>query len=185
MSSCLPVVKMHYGIKQPKNETSHSIFEYLVDHYYPLCSQYIFKDSASFFEMYKEHKKTVLTTIIVDKNYKMIAPDTTKCQWSGGYFVRRLKTDTIYATDSSLDVRSLLSKIISTADSTSVNFAKDDFDFLVINTWGKFLGKYNERLFATSEEVKKRKDLRIKVINLNLDMQKSWNIQKGDQLRFN
>ena len=183
-SSCVPIIKIQYGICQPKQETCESIFNFLVNNHYPLSGQYIFKDSTSCFEMYRKHKKVLLTTIIVNKNYQVITIDTTHCQWSGGYFVRRLKKDTTYAIDSSLDVRWLLSNIISTPDSTGIS-SKDDFDFLVINTWGKFIGKMNERLFATISSVKERKDIRIKVINLNCDVQKSWNVSKDNMIVFN
>jgi hypothetical protein len=115
----------------------------------------------------------------------MLAIDTTHCQWSGGYFVRRLKIDSSYTIDPSLNVRWLLSKIISTSDLTGFDASTHDFDFIVINTWGKFLGKMNERLFATLSCVKERKDLRIKVINLNCDIQKSWNVSKDNMIVFN
>ena len=57
-----------------------------------------------------------------------------------------------------------------------------DFDFIVVNTWAKFLGKYNERLFLVNETVKKRTDLKILMINLNIDMQKSWNLSEDQKI---
>jgi hypothetical protein len=183
---CASLVKLHYGITQPKIETPQSLTRFLRVHHYPLKNFYIFKDTFDYITMLKNpvYKKNVLNTIIVDKDFQKITIDTVHCQWSGGYFVNRLNKDTLYLQEPSLDVRKLLSMIISIPDSLTPSLSKGDFDFIVINIWAKFIGKMNERLFATIPVAEKRKDLKIVFINLNIDIQKSWNIPKDRIFNF-
>ena len=54
----------------------------------------------------------------------------------------------------------------------------------VIITWAKFIGKMNERLFVVSESVKDNKNAKIRLILLNSDMQKSWNLNESQKIKF-
>jgi hypothetical protein len=183
---CVPLVKLHYGITEPKPETSESLIKFLRKHHYPVTNFYIFKDSTGYLSMLRNpvFKKNLLTTMIIDKDFHKITIDTVHCQWSGGYFVNRLKKDTIYQLEPLLDVEKLLSMLILFPDSSIKIPVKGEFDFLVINTWGKFIGKVNERLFATIPAAENRKDLRIIIVNLNIDLQKSWKLTKDQMIRF-
>ena len=57
-------------------------------------------------------------------------------------------------------------------------------DFTIIVTWAKFLGTYNARLFDLADAVKQNKTARIRLIWLNADMQKSWNLTKEQKLEI-
>jgi hypothetical protein len=183
---CVPLVKLHYGITEPKPETPESLIKFLRKHHYPVTNLYVFKDSTGYLSMLRNpvFKKNILTTMIIDKEFHKITIDTVHCQWSGGYFVNRLKKDTTYQLDSLLEVKKLLSMLTLIPDSSIKIPAKGEFDYLVINTWAKFIGKINERLFATIPAAEKRTDLRIIIVNLNIDFQKSWKLTKDQMIRF-
>ena len=57
-------------------------------------------------------------------------------------------------------------------------------DFTIIVTWAKFLGEYNYRLFDLAGAVKEDKKSRIRLIWLNIDIQKSWHITDRQKIRI-
>ncbi|MCX6246650.1 MAG: hypothetical protein NTW10_02850 [Bacteroidetes bacterium] len=181
ITGCQSILKMHYGITDPKAESAESLTRFLKKHHYPVENFYVFKDSTSYIKMVKDPhlKKYILSTMIINPDFKKIATDSARCQWSGGYFVDHLKKDTVYQFDTFIDIEKLFSEIVAVPDPSTKLPVRGEFDFLVINTWAKFIGKMNERLFETIPSAQKRKDLRILVINLNVDIQKSWNMTKS------
>jgi hypothetical protein len=180
-NGCTSLVKLYYGITDPKAESPESLTRFLKRHHYPVETFFVFRDSASYLRMVKDPhlKKYILSTMIIDPDFKKIATDSSRCQWSGGYLIDHLKRDTVYPVETLLDIEKLFSEIVAVPDPSTKLPARGEFDFLVINTWAKFIGKMNERLFETIPSARKRKDLRILVINLNVDIQKSWNMTKS------
>ncbi len=187
MAACTPVVKLKYGITKPKDQTPASIVKYLTKHDYPLNNQFILKDSAAFIMLMKDSAfmKMVLRTNLFQGDFQRIVEDTSKCQWSGGYFIRHLKADSSYEVAASFPFDSLFALLRPLFDTTALPVVKKgDFDFIVLNTWAMFIGTMNERLFATVEPAKERSDLKILVLNLNLDMQDEWALKDDNRIKF-
>jgi hypothetical protein len=88
-TGCKSFVKLRYGVTNPKVETTESLTKFLKKHHYPVESFYVFKDSTSYLKILKDPvlKHTLFTTIIINEDFKKIATDSSRCQWSGGYFV--------------------------------------------------------------------------------------------------
>jgi hypothetical protein len=188
LESCAPIVKLSYGISNPKMESPQSLTRFLEKKRYPLDNQYQIKDSSSYIRIMNDSvfHTLLFRTLIFTGDLKLIEIDTTHCQWSGGYAVERLKKDTVYSINDSISLTGITSFIMPLFDTSGhVDTRKGAYDFIVVNTWAKFIGRLNERIFLSVESVKKREDLKILVINLNLDMQESWHLDKEHRIKLN
>ena len=185
--ACMPVAKLKYGITKPKDQTPASIAKFLTKNQYPLNNQFILKDSATFVKWINDSafRTMALRTILFKGDFQRIVEDTTKCQWSGGYFIRQLKKDSIYAVAATIPFDEFYAMLRPLFDTPSMPVvARGEYDFIVVNTWVMFIGKMNERLFATVVPARERDDLKILVINVNLDMQKDWALDEENRIKF-
>jgi len=57
-----------------------------------------------------------------------------------------------------------------------------DPDFIVVINWGCFAGKLNQRFFDVSAMVSEKRNIRIRLVFLNIDMQKGWELTKDQKL---
>ena len=53
---------------------------------------------------------------------------------------------------------------------------EDNIDLYIIITWGKFLNTESETSFNWFSKIRKIKDMKIKLLLLNLDIQENWNM---------
>jgi hypothetical protein len=104
-----------------------------------------------------------------------------QCQWSGYDLVRSLHADSIYQTCNDLQPGEILRQIKPFGPDSLTAGNQGNTDFTIIVTWARFIGTYNARLFALSEAINQNKSARIRIIWLNIDLQKSWNLRK-DQI---
>lgn len=58
-----------------------------------------------------------------------------------------------------------------------------DPDFTVVVTWAKFLGRYNYRLFDLEAAVAGNSVASIRLVWLNTDMQRSWELRANQRIR--
>lgn len=185
LSGCKQIVMLKYGIHNPKEETPESLLSYMNKMEYPADNSYIFRDSVSFFANIQDSvfRKNMIGSLFFNDNGVMtIYKDTSKCQWSAGYFISQLDKDSVYHSDTSYTFQHLMTEIfpLSGADQTDTCH----YDFTVLITWAKFLGKFNDRLFSVEEAVKQRPDLKLRLIFLNVDMQKSWRLTDQQKMLF-
>ena len=176
---------LRYGIKDPKIETHESLLAFTEKFNLDSTQIYIFKDTVSYFQSLRDSifKINTIGTLIFNKQGYFIDNRKTKsCQWSGCAFLDQYKQDSVYPTDSAYQLQSLLQKItpLSTYQQGDIS---NDFDLTMISIWAKFIGKYNERLFCLSEVAQKHPDLKVRIIYLNVDMLKDWNLRKDQMLR--
>ncbi|MFH1159448.1 MAG: hypothetical protein V1733_00675 [bacterium] len=175
--SCKQILLMRYGIRQPKEETPVTIMAFMDKMDYPNVSTFIFKDSSSFYTCMKDSifQRNTLGTLFFYRNRLLINyKDTSKCQWSGGYFVMNLRNDTIYQTDSTCLFQRLMTNFIPLNATTKIDTA--GADYIVLVTWARFLGKYNERLFSIRKAMEENPGVNIKAVFVCIDVQKEWNL---------
>lgn len=183
LGGCKQIILKSQGITKPKPETPESVLEFVNKWKEDPGTVYLFKDSTAYkkFMRTSVYKKNLPGTVFFnEKGMLNHLIDSTKCQWSGGYYTSRLKSDTTYQADTNYTYQKILSSLIP----LKVEENKENFDFTVIVTWAVFLGKYNERQFSVSQAARENKKARIRVILLNIDTQKSWNLQKDKGLKF-
>jgi hypothetical protein len=120
--------------------------------------------------------------MIFDHHGTLLQRDTAKCQWAGGTMIVMLNRDSSYQQTQDFQLKDILPHIEPFGKSAAQDVVMPDPDFTIIVTWAKFLGKYNYRLFDLSEAVKLNETARIRIIWLNIDMQKSWALKPEQKL---
>jgi len=184
-SGCKQIIMLRYGIKDPKLETRESILEFSNNFHLDSGEVYIFKDTNAYFHYLRDSifKKNAIGTLFFNqKGYLVDNSKAKSCQWSGCAFLNQFNRDSLYYTDSTYQLNGLLQKIIPLTCKEKV-LHSDENDLTVIIIWAKFVGKYNERLFCISEVAANREDLKVRIIYLNIDMLKEWNLEKSQMLQ--
>jgi hypothetical protein len=188
LEGCVPFAKLSMGVCRPREETPGELITYLHKNSFPTNNLFIIKDSSTYIKMLKDSvlHQFLFTTVVFRGDFRRIENDTSRCQWSGGYMVAHLKTDSAYLVSDTYSFNDFVPMMTPLFDSIQpLQVVPGEFDFIIVNTWAKFLGKFNERLFSLSETIRERPDLKILVINLNLDMQRSWNLRKDQKITLN
>ncbi len=185
-AGCRQIVFWKYDMHAPAPETPQSLTAFLGEMKQPLVNQFIFSDSASYLKFIWDpfFSKHLMNTVFYNEaGFLKGYVDTVKCQWSGGYYIARLKKDTIFTPDTSNRYQSLLKALIplgSTGEATDTG----NYDYTLVVTWGKFIGKYNERLFANDLAVRQNLRVKIRILYVNIDMQAAWHLRKEQMLLF-
>ncbi|MEI6173454.1 MAG: hypothetical protein WCR01_06845 [Bacteroidota bacterium] len=177
-SACKTYVHFKYGLTQPKEETPDQLVSFLEMHHYPTQNMYLFSDSAAYCKAIRNPVfcRNLLGHMIYNHEGKLLLRDTTLCQWAGYEEIRLLKADSIYVTSPGLELGQILPHILPFGKSPLPEDVLTNPDFTVIVTWAKFIGSYNNRLFVLSDAIRQNISARIRIIWLNIDMQKSWSL---------
>jgi hypothetical protein len=183
-SGCKTYVKLKYGATQPKQETCESLIAFLKKNHFPVDNQYCFKDSASFFSMMRNPmvNENLLSHMLFDQHGNLMDRDTAKCQWAGSNVISNLDPDSVYHNIKPFRIDMITEQIIPFGQPDSGLFNPPSPDFTLVVLWARFIGRYNYRLFDLEKAVSDNKRARIRIIWLNIDMQKSWKLPKEKQL---
>ncbi len=175
---CKSYVKYRYGFTEPCEETPESLASFLEKHKFPLGNMYIFADSSSYYAMLRNRvfRKNLLSHMYFDRKGLLLVRDTGQCQWSGGEALTTLCPDSSFVVWPGLTLSDILPHILPMGASAGADSLKPGPDFTVVVTWAKFIGGYNYRLFNLSDAARANKKSRIRMIWLNLDLQKSWHV---------
>jgi hypothetical protein len=184
LCSCVTIVKWKYGIKNPREETPEKLMSFLEKHQYPDSCMFMFGDTLSYFRCMRNpvFRKNLLSHMIFDSNGSLLLHDTAKCQWSGFGIIKALNPDSAYLMQKGLQLRDILNSVCPIGIFSGPDTTLRHPDFTVVVTWAKFLGKYNARLFELSDAIEQNTSARIRLIWLNIDMQKSWNLTKEQKM---
>jgi hypothetical protein len=60
-------------------------------------------------------------------------------------------------------------------------FLSEKYDLYILINWALFLDSYNETSFNWYHSLKEKKDVKIKVLLVNLDVQESWNLTEAQK----
>jgi len=183
-SGCKSYMKLKYGMAEPGEETPESLNSFLEKNKFPACDLYMFSDSASYFIAMRNplFLKNFLSHMNFNRDGFLLARDTTQCQWSGFDVVKALHPDSSYKFLPGLRLDQILEHIQPFGIDHACDNMVKKADFTVIVTWAKFIGGYNYRLFVLADAVKENKAATIRLIWLNVDMQKSWHVTKQQKL---
>ena len=110
--------------------------------------------------------------------------DTTMCQWAGDRPIRLLRPDTTFQTTDRLKLDQISDKIIPFGIQLKTGPETINPDFTVVITWARFMGKYNYRLFDLEKPLMENRRAKIRLIWLNVDMQKEWQLKPGQRLKI-
>lgn len=187
LTGCRQIIYWKYGMHEPKQETPESIRAFLKEMNQPLTNQYIFPDSTSYLRFVWDtliSHKMFRTLIFNDAGYLSRLVDGSSCQWSGGKYILGLKRDTLYYADTAQRYQTLIKKLVPLDGATAEANDSLPYDFTLIVTWGKFIGRYNERLFVNDIAIAQNTHARIRILYINIDMQESWKLNELQALKF-
>ena len=185
---CKQIVIWKYGIRSPRNETPESIIAFAKKQGQSPENIYMFRDSVSYLKFMKDsiYKRSCFSAIVFnEKGFLVNYKDSAGCQWSAAGYIAKLKKDTIYRTDESHLISSVIPSLIPVTGSASPDLHAQGFDYTVVFTWAKYIGKLNDRLFCINEIAKNNPYARLRVISLNVDMQKSWCLRDDQKTKLN
>jgi hypothetical protein len=184
MTGCVTIVRWRYGITNPKLQNPEKLMSFLKKHKYPYSSQYVFSDSSSYFQEFRDplFRKNLFSTMIFDSMGSLIQRDTNKCQWSGYEVIEMLDPDSAYNKVDGSQLSRILDHI-KPVNPVSVT-ENHNPDFTIVVTWAMFIGEMNDKLFELSEAAGRNKEARIRLIWLNIDMQENWNLTKAQKLEI-
>jgi hypothetical protein len=184
---CSPFMKYKYGISKPKTESPGSLLTFLEKNEYPVENQYIFKDSGAYVHMIRQpdFRSHLLSYMIFNKQGHLLEKDSAKCQWAGADMVMALHPDSSFRHSGADELSEIINAIQPIGICSCQSGADPVPDYTLVITWGKFLGKYNYRLFDLEKAVNANPVSNIRTIWLNIDMQKSWKLNgyKGLELK--
>jgi hypothetical protein len=183
---CSGYVKYRYGIQQPKPETPGSLLGFLEKQGFPGDNQYLFTDTVTFLHWMNSPvlRQHLLSHLIFDKYGQWLPEDTAACQWAGGNFIAALHPDSSYAVRQDIRLEQITGGIRRMGICHCPADGENPPDFTIVVTWGKFLGKYNYRLFNLGKAVLENPTANIRLIWLNIDIQKDWKFPPGRKLQL-
>ena len=185
---CKQIVIWKYGIRSPKTETPESIIAFAKKQGQSPENIYMFRDSAGYFRFMKDsiYKRACFSAIVFnDKGILVNYKDSASCQWSAAGYIAKLKKDTTYRTDESRMISSVIPSLMPVTGCASPDLQGQGFDYTIIFTWAKYIGKLNDRLFRINEIAKNNPRARLRVISLNVDMQQSWCLREDQKTKLN
>ncbi len=184
LNGCRTLLGFRYGMTQPREETPEKLISFLTKEKFPVNDMYLFADSACYFKALRNQvfRKNMLSHMVFDRRGHLLERDTNKCQWAGYDFIRALNRDSSYRECAGYLLDPLLDCIQPFGDPVQNDSVTEHPDYIVVITWAKFIGKYNQRLFVLSEAVRENRTASIRLIYLNIDMQESWNLSEQQKV---
>ena len=175
ISACKPVLKMSGNYKSPKKENPISIKNYCsrndVKYDLMFCAKSE-SDYKAFLKMYN----AIPTTLIYNRAGDLVSVNSgSDCPWQTLQKFKELN-DSNKATVVIIKDRNI-SGILShlhCIDGDSTSLSNNDYDYLFVYTWAKFIPKLSKGMFAASKDVKSNAHFRVKVIAVDLDLQDTW-----------
>ena len=185
-TGCKTYMKLKHGMAAPAEETPESLISFLEKHKFPTGDVYIFSDSTACYRLMRNpvFMKNFLSHMIFDLNGLLLQRDTAECQWSGSDAIRALNPRSACSYWPGLTLDQILPFIKPFGRKEVSGNTEKNPDFTIIVTWGKFLGQYNYRLFDLEKAVRENKTAIIRVVWLNIDLQKSWHVTEQQKLRI-
>jgi hypothetical protein len=187
LTACKPAIHMVYGVREATPETPETLLKFLEKHNGPVSGQYMLRDSAKWSEFMNDSVfwHNMIGTMIFNKDLALVARDTLKCIWSGSTQIKNIVNDSPIILFDRFSGERLLTSLVPLWDTATYHIPeRGTYDFLIINSWAKFIGKFSERLFSTGKYAESFSNPRFRVIWLNVDMQKSWNLREDQKLKI-
>lgn len=174
-SSCTSVIKIIYGIKDPKPENENSITEYIVknnlnpDNVFVLDekSHRKFSQNIGLPDFYVFNSEGISVIIESDKNCPAIAPE----------IIKMLNPNDNYNLDSDLNLKDIIINLRYLNGETAELSVTENYDFYIVIYWAKFIGKLNKKNVAVWENAAKNNNkAQIKTLKINMDIQEFWDL---------
>ena len=173
-TSCKFVLKKYYGIRNPKVETEESLRKYLKRK--GINSNNVYTVSYKDYKDIMKQIGGIPEILIFDKNGRnIIYKEEGQCNAYAFNFIEELSKDIEFKYNDSLRLDDYFSKL-KDFEGNPVTIKKDESaDFYLFIFWTRYSGRLNkDHVKVWEEQAINNKKSKIKVIKVNLDMQKWW-----------
>lgn len=174
-SGCQPVVKLLYGIRNPKVENQESLTKYMVKKDIRIENTY-----TTTFEQFPNAldriKKTLPEVLIFNQQGDNIPyGEEWACNASAFSFIEQLRTDSAYSTNEEIVLSSAL-KGLAGLDGTPVELKdSENHDFTILIYWARYVGKLNKNhVNEWEKQAFQNQSAKLRVIKVNMDFQQHW-----------
>lgn len=160
-----------------KLETENSLIEYLNrnDVLYSLEEIATLKDIQAFSKYSKEEKLVVPEAFFFNKDGYLIKNSSKSINC--GSSVKHLKK----LSSAKYNVNEKFTDWINEFTFLDKKVDSENYDLYILINWAIFLDDYNEVSFNWYKSIKEKKELKIKVILVNLDVQENWNLNENQK----
>jgi len=172
LTSCMPLLKMYYGVKNPKIENKESIIKY--------CKKKgMSMDNLATINLddYVSKLNGVPDVDIFNKKDDYIEYRQTDSSCNAGLFafVPELHRDSVYRLTGKTNFNDEIKKLRTLTGEQFVLSDTSDYDFYVIMYWARFTGRLNKNhINIWEQEACNNINAKIKVIKVNVDIQEYW-----------
>jgi len=184
-TGCGTYLNVRYGVGRPREVTPETLKSFLHKNHFPADNQYFIADSACYGQLMRDpvFRKNLFSHLIFNREGSLLQRDTSQCQWAGGDVISQLVPDTGSNGSGSFRLDKIMDRIVPLGAGEVVQMNADP-DFTLVVVWAEFLGKYNYRLFDLEKAVRRNSTARIRLIWLNVDMMKSWQLSGSQKMTF-
>lgn len=172
--SCKSIMKMSYGITEPKNENQKSLTNYLVSKKMNI-DNILFVDTETSYIEYIKDFGSVPEAKIFDTNGYPISYKKENQDCNAGLFstIPELNLNSKLKPVEGKNLNEFLENLIDFNGNKVIELPKADFYLFI--SWAKFTGKLNKDHVKEWEELAaKNKSVKIKVYKVNLDLKEGW-----------
>lgn len=179
--SCKAIILKSYGIKNPDIENEISILKsakkYNLD-----TTNFVTVNSSDFLQTFKNADGIPNAAIYDSKgNYIEYRKYDTSCNAGLFDFISKLKLDTIYKKSQKNNLQSELGKFRSLKGEKIDTTLNEGIDFYILLFSTVWTGKLNKDHIKVWEDLAmKNQNCKIKLINVNLDLQEYWDQKERD-----
>jgi len=181
---CRQIVCWKHEIHQPCEEGPESLEKFLAQMGLTSKNVYLFKDAASFaYHIPNLALRHELIGMLVFDHHGLVQIQADTTSEGHGDIVAGLNNEAIFLTDTTFRWQQLISDLLP-MNGKHEELNQSAFDYLVMITWACFAGKLNEPISKIMDSARQNRNTRISFVLLNVDMQKSWKLRKGQRLTF-
>lgn len=173
--SCSPIIKLVYGIHQPRVLNKEKIDHFLVKNNLDTTNNVAIKDK-DFLYIINKIKMTFPEIMVFDKEGKFIMYKEDKtCNASAFKFIDSLNNSKNYPRVDSIELSFFENKFVDLYGKGDVKIMDSNSDYFLLIFWTEWTGKLNkDHTYIWEQNAKKNKNASIKTVKVNCDFQTFW-----------
>jgi len=173
--SCSPIIKLVYGIHQPRILNKEKIDHFLIKNNLDTTNNLAIKDK-DYLYITNKIQMTYPEIMVFDRDGKFIMyKDVKSCNASAFKFIDSLNAFKKYPTVDSINLTSFEQRLSDLNGRNPIHIKDATSDYFLLIFWTEWTGKLNkDHTYIWEQNAKKNKNASIKIIKVNCDFQDYW-----------